>query len=125
MEQLQSELAEAELQLRQIRQQLDNCRVAEIPKDVKPVKGIHLFILILFMLTFLATGFILLIAEFQFATAINPFLVILGFMLIIIGAAYPARELHVPDLMVQYNEVTAKIATLQKQLKEADLNQGD
>ena len=125
MEQLQSELAEAELQLRRIRRQLDDCRVAEIPKDVKPVKGMHLFILILFMLTFLVTGFVLLIAEFQFATTINPFLVVLGFMLIIIGAAYPARELDVPDLMVQYNEVAAKITTLQQQLEKAGLNQGD
>lgn len=115
IEQLESELAEVERQLRRTRVELDEIGVSKVPENVKA--GTFLNMLISF-LCFITGGAVALAGSCIEGVILKLLIIITGIIIIGVGISHNVNKVSVPDIMIRYNTLEKRVQELRKDIQE-------
>lgn len=110
------EIADAEIELRQVKNKLYNAEVFEIPANVQPISPVD----IIFCLFLLVVGVVALVASFNIGDDI-PFGILLflfGILCMMHSWKDYLEEIREPKLILKYNRISEQIDMLKYELNK-------
>ena len=114
LEQVKNELAEVETQLRRTRAELDEIGISKVPENVKPGTFLDTLIMLAFVI---AGGIIVLIGSSIEDMTLKILVILVGIIIVGLGARYHINKVNVPDIMIHYNTLEKRVQELKAEIQ--------